>query len=96
MLKARYYPDGGVLSAQLMNNLSYAWRGMMHGVELLRHGVLWRIGDGSQVKIWEDLWLWYRRVMMQLVGNIFTKVVGLISTITGKWDDQLVNDTFQP
>jgi hypothetical protein len=29
----------------------------MHGLELLKKGAIWRIGDGSQVRIWRGNWL---------------------------------------
>lgn len=29
----------------------------MRGVELLKEGLIWRIGNGKSVKIWVDPWL---------------------------------------
>jgi hypothetical protein len=29
----------------------------MHGRELLREGLIWRIGDGKKVDVWTDNWI---------------------------------------
>ncbi|KAG6696698.1 hypothetical protein I3842_09G161200 [Carya illinoinensis] len=36
---------------------SYVWRSIISGIELLKEGLVWRIGNSSQVKIWEDKWI---------------------------------------
>jgi ribonuclease HI len=54
VLKARYFPNGNFLSAGCPKNASFTWKSMMHGRELLKAGLIWRIGDGSKVSIWKD------------------------------------------
>jgi hypothetical protein len=56
-LKAKYFPDGDILKATPSNNMSYTWRSILKGVEVLKEGIVWRIGDGSRVDIWRDPWL---------------------------------------
>jgi hypothetical protein len=34
-----------------IQNQSQTWQGIVHGLELLKKGVIWRIGSGSKVKI---------------------------------------------
>jgi hypothetical protein len=29
----------------------------MHGLELLKQGVIWRVGSGKQIKIWRHAWI---------------------------------------
>jgi hypothetical protein len=53
-IDAKYYPEGDVLKANPVVGMSYARRSRLHGVNLLRKGIIWRIGDDTQVKIWED------------------------------------------
>ncbi|KAL6228485.1 hypothetical protein ACLB2K_002435 [Fragaria x ananassa] len=36
---------------------SNTWRGIVHGVELMRRNLKWRIGDGAKIKFWCDLWI---------------------------------------
>jgi hypothetical protein len=35
---------------------SYAWRGIIHGKDLLSTGLIWRIGDGSKISVWKTNW----------------------------------------
>jgi hypothetical protein len=77
--------------------MSYAWRSICHGIELVKEGYIWRIGDGASVNIWDDPWLpklWDRKVSTPRNGNLLGKVADLINPIYGSWDEQLVQDTF--
>jgi len=38
-------------------NASSTWQAVMHGLELLKKGIIWRIGNGSSVRIWRDPWI---------------------------------------
>jgi hypothetical protein len=57
VLKARYYKDSEFMSAGCPKRASHTWRGIIHGRDLLKEGLVWCIGDGSQTKIWEDNWI---------------------------------------
>lgn len=99
VLRARYYPDGNIMEAQARPCISYAWRSLLHGLDLVRQGYIWRIGSGSSVNIWRDPWIpraWSRGVITPRNGNLLETVDELISPIDGKWDMQLVRDTFMP
>jgi hypothetical protein len=56
-MKAKYYPNGNLLDTSFTQNCSQTWRGIMHGLELMKQGVMWRIGDGSKVNIWRSNWI---------------------------------------
>ena len=86
ILKARYYSNTSVLEAVEHDGISYAWRSILHGINLVKHGYIWRIGDGALVKIWDDPWLpraWSRRVITPRGPSLLTRVEELISPITG-------------
>jgi hypothetical protein len=36
---------------------SPTWRAIEYGLDLLKHGIIWRIGSGSKVQIWRDPWI---------------------------------------
>jgi hypothetical protein len=57
VLKASYYPDALVLHAQPRSGMSYTWKSILRGVELLREGVIKRVGDGVSIDCWRDPWL---------------------------------------
>lgn len=55
VLKAKYYPHGSLIDTVFGCNVSASWRGIMHGLELLKQGLIWRIGNGNSVRIWHDV-----------------------------------------
>lgn len=97
VLKARYFPYCHVLEAEPKEGISYSWRSILQGLELIKHGYIWRIGDGTGVKIWTDPWIpraWSRKVITPRGASLMTHVSELICPITGRWDERLVTDTF--
>ena len=54
VLRAKYFPHGNVLDAEPINGMSYVWHSILKGIELLKEGLIWRVGDGTDVRIWED------------------------------------------
>ena len=36
------------------NNPSYAWRSTMAAQSVVREGIKWRVGNGRNIRIWED------------------------------------------
>ena len=45
------------MSASCPKRASYTWQSIIHGRELLKHGLLWRVGDGRRIKVWEHNWI---------------------------------------
>lgn len=59
--------------------------------------MIWRVGDGSQIRVWTDPWLprtWARRPLTRRGNNLISRVDELVDPTTGSWDVQLVKDTF--
>lgn len=54
ILKARYFPHTHVLEAEAKDGISYSWRSLLHGLQLVTEGSVWHIGDGTRVRIWSD------------------------------------------
>jgi hypothetical protein len=57
VLKAKYFPNSSILECQVKEGISYSWRSILQGVELGKKGLIWRVGDGSHIKIWTDPWI---------------------------------------
>ena len=57
MLKARYYHDGRLEDTVFSGNSSPTWQAIQHGLELLKKGIIWRVGNGQDIRIWRDRWL---------------------------------------
>ena len=69
----------------------------MKGVDLLKEGIIWRIGNCKSVRIWEDPSLpkaLTRNPATPKGANLLIKVNELINPVTGEWDEQLVRETF--
>jgi hypothetical protein len=71
----------------------------LKGLNVLKKGTIWRIGDDSNIDIWRDPWLpreWSRLPITPRGYSPLTKVSELIDLSTGKWDKELVGQTFLP
>lgn len=86
---AKYYRGTSCLEAQPRSDMSYTWRSILRGIELLKKGVVWRVGNGENLNIWSDPWMptdWTRRPITPRGATIITQVADLISPVTGSWD----------
>jgi hypothetical protein len=63
-MKAKYYPNGSFLEAQLGNQPSFAWRSIWGSGDLLKEGLMWHIGNGNREKIWMDKWVPLKHTFM--------------------------------
>ena len=59
VLKAKYFAMIDFLNTKLGSNPSYLWRSLLARRILLQRGVVWRVGDVSNIQVWDDLWLPY-------------------------------------
>lgn len=97
MLAARYFPNGSLLEAIPCAGISYTWRSIIKGIQLLKKGIIWRVGNGERIKIWTDQWIprgSTRRPNTPKGNHLVDKVADLINPITNQWDMQLVQQTF--
>jgi hypothetical protein len=88
ILKAKYYPNTSVLEAKPKSGMSYTWRSILGGLEVMKLGVIWRIGDGRNIKIWSNPWIprgILRRPITPRGGHVLTNVADLIDPLTGSW-----------
>ena len=57
LLKAKYFPHGNLLDTSFPSNSSPTWKGIEHGLELLKKGTIWRVNNGQNIQIWRDNWV---------------------------------------
>jgi hypothetical protein len=57
VLKARYFPHGNILDKVFSSDPSPVWKGVQHGLELLKEGMISRIGNGTKTQIFRDQWI---------------------------------------
>lgn len=98
VLKARYFPRSSILDAAPHPGISYTWRSILKGVSLLKEGLIFRVGDGTSVRIWDDPWLNREHVRTVLTPRgrcLLTRVCELVDPETQQWDEQLVRAIFR-
>jgi hypothetical protein len=54
ILKAKYYANSTILDAKPKRSMSNTWRSILRGLEVMKMGMIWRVGDGRNLKIWSD------------------------------------------
>jgi hypothetical protein len=97
LFMAKYCPDGDLIKAREGPGISYTWRSIVRGIQALKEGIIWRVGNGESIKIWEDPWIprgLTRRPITPKGAVILSKVSGLIDPSTGSWDVQLLREIF--
>jgi hypothetical protein len=57
ILKARYFPDGNILSATCPQEASYTWRNITKGIGFMKKGMIWWGRDVESIDIWNNPWL---------------------------------------
>jgi hypothetical protein len=98
IMEAKYYQGGNFLESKLGNYPSFAWRSIHSSCEVLKEGLVWRIGNGTGVCIWKNKWLPRPSTFMvhspTWVLNPNTTVSELIDVETNWWDTNLINTLF--
>jgi hypothetical protein len=82
VLKARYYPHGNILDTVFYADPSPVWKGVEFGLELLKVGIINRIGDGRKTQIMRDQWL---------PRDSGLKITALKKNSRKRWVNQLIN-----
>lgn len=94
LFKARFFPDYSILDAQDTRGGSYLWRSILSVRDVVKKGMVWRIGDGNSVCIKEDKWLSdkaYRSVSSPLPSiPPNTKVSTLIDSNSRAWKIEVI------
>ena len=54
VFKAQFFPDCSILDAKESRSGSYAWKSIIGARDVVRKGMVWRIGTGEVIRIKED------------------------------------------
>lgn len=57
VFREKYYPGGLCMESNLGRRPSYAWRSIWNAKQLLQKGLIWKVGNGAQIRIWGDKWI---------------------------------------
>lgn len=53
IFKSKFYPNFDFLNYILVKNLSFIWTSLHHSKWVLDRRILWMIGNGNRVNVWE-------------------------------------------
>ncbi|PNX60286.1 hypothetical protein L195_g051848, partial [Trifolium pratense] len=99
-LKAKYFPNHSFFQAKQGHRSSYSWQSIQQASWILKKGCFWLVGNGQNIKIWEDRW-----INSQEGNTLWTSkpdntnlelVKDLIDPSNHQWNSQLINQTFLP
>ena len=100
ILKAKYFPFGDILHANLGSRPSYTQRSIFNSLEVLRSGTRWRVGNGRLIHIWDNKWLpnpsTYKVISPPRPLVEFPMVSSLIDPVTRWWKSGAVRALFLP
>lgn len=98
IMKAKYYPECSVLEADCGKKPSFVWHSIQSSCDLVKEGLLWRVGNGNTIRIWQDKWLpsptTYKVVSPPRVLNPNATVSSLIDGVTKWWKIELLEQLF--
>lgn len=93
ILKAVYHPNEGILEASLGNHPSQIWRAVIEGRDMLKQGLIKRIGNGQNTDIWNCNWIprpENMRPIVSLVQNPPQLVGELLDVSNTRWNTGLI------
>ena len=81
------------------SNVPPTWQAIMHGLELMKQGIIWRVGNGRQIRIWRDPWI-PRELSLRVTtrqGRCRLRWVSELLDIDGRgWDFDKLIQIFNP
>lgn len=71
VLKAKYFPNYDILDAAPCQNSYFTWKSIYSSIDLVKYGLVWRIGNGSQVRVWTDNWIPQENCRMPFTPDLY-------------------------
>jgi hypothetical protein len=99
LLKAVYLPDGEFLEAQLGSSSSHVWRAWIEGRDVMKQGLIKRIGTGQSTNIWNHNWLprdFSLRPLVCWTDDPPMLVSSLIGASSVSWKENMIEELFLP
>ena len=99
VFKAKYFPNCSFFEAKAKSG-SFTWRSILYARKVILMGAKWRVGDGTQIKIYGANWLPGETqgcVVPPPVLALSSAIVSaLIDPLTYGWNSHTIASTFLP
>ena len=56
VFSTKYFPSGSVFEVRSSRG-SFAWQSLLKVRHVIEKGMLWKVGDGSQIRVFHDKWI---------------------------------------
>jgi hypothetical protein len=57
VLKEKYFPNGSFIETPLTKRPLYIWWSIWNAKGLIKEGMVWKVRNGRNIKIWGDKWI---------------------------------------
>lgn len=98
VLKEKYYRNVELVDAKLGAKPSMIWRSLQGALNLMKEGLIWRVGNGENIKILGDRWIPKPSTFcIQSPVKLFdenSRVAQLIDTMKSEWKEELIKQAF--
>lgn len=89
VLQSRYFPCDSFLNARTGSSPSWLWSSLLYGRDLLKNNLLWQVGNGHDIYIWNTNWipsLPDSKLVSSHHTDVSPSVASLINWTTHSWD----------
>jgi hypothetical protein len=97
-MKAKYYLKCSILEASVGRRPFFAWRSIHGSCDLLRKGLIWRVGNGYKVQIWKDRWFpnpsTFKIITPPTLLDLEAMVSSLVDVHSKWWNIPLLDSLF--
>ena len=94
VVKRKYYPECTFLESKETSGSSHGWTSIMAGLEVLKKGMGFVVGNGHDIHVWSDNWLSTSKPMAPIGPPTFINqqlmVKDLMNPVTNDWDLQKI------
>ncbi|KAG6661744.1 hypothetical protein CIPAW_03G196400 [Carya illinoinensis] len=98
VFKEKYFKSGNLMEARVGYCPSQIWRSLMSVMDLVKTGLVWRVGNGRSIRVWKDKWVPIPSTFqIQTPNKILdcnTTVSELIDGENKTWKQELVQAIF--
>lgn len=99
VFKAKFFPTGSIFEARVLIG-SYAWQSILKARSVITDGMIWRIGDGRSVHIYDENWILGEipnRIISLRNNFLANKSVSFLFDLnTGGWHNSKIDEFFIP
>ncbi|GLT28349.1 hypothetical protein SLA2020_032890 [Shorea laevis] len=96
-LLAKYLKNGSLMHCSITQTASATWKSILKCRSILQLGLRWRVGDGQQIKFWQDIWVGDKPLHEEALSPVLSASMDILVShaITsageaGEWNEVLL------